>query len=122
MCGCYCSLVALLSRTRGVRERGGTQVAVPAALDAMVRLDGVFKPAFGHAYRFVGRKTAHERAHGFARPLQLRVALVVLAAVDVREREDERLCGPRRFLLRLSESFRRPGARPFRRGRAAREP
>ena len=43
---------------------GETQVAVPAALDAMVRLDGVFETAFGHTYRFVGRETAHERAHG----------------------------------------------------------
>lgn len=89
-------------------------MAAPPASEPPVRFYGVFETFLRGAYGFVGRETDHERTHGFACTLQFRIAYITLAAVDVRERKDERLCGKGGFLLGLRQGFRRPRARPLR--------
>ena len=69
----------------------------------MVRFYGVFETSLRDTYGFVGRETVHERTHSFACALQLCVAYVTLAAVDVRKRKDERLRGRGGFLLGLGQ-------------------
>ena len=93
----------LLGLWRGTAWR--TQIAAPPTFETLVRFYGVFEPPLRGAYGFVGRETDHERTYSFARALQLCIAYITLAAVDVRERKDERLRGKGGFLLGLGHAF-----------------